>query len=102
MAGRRGLIRAVLEVEVPMDVLEELEIVIRSQARGLAASDGVSEFVPLLDGGLGFDSVRVVELIFYCENKSGIRFPESVMEFEGMTGGKLAECIRNSLAHRAD
>ncbi|MBI3735677.1 acyl carrier protein [Candidatus Sumerlaeota bacterium] len=80
-----------------MDVIHELKALISAQTRGLIAPTSISESSPLMEGGLGFDSVRIVELIFACENRFKIRLPESVLQIEGLTVAGLARQIESRL-----
>jgi acyl carrier protein len=47
--------------------------------------------VPLDDGGLGLDSVEIVEILFACEERWGVRVGEELFDGAPLTIERLAE-----------
>ena len=54
--------------------------------------EDLSDDTPLLDG-VGFDSVRLVELLYACEDRFGVELPLELLEQETPTVGALIRQI---------
>lgn len=48
----------------------------------------------LASGGLGFDSVRVVELVLACEERFQVTIPAELLEGSALTVGRLVAWVR--------
>lgn len=55
--------------------------------------NNISEDLPLLENGLGLDSIATVELFFKFEEVFGIPFPPELFEGMPLTIGKLIDHI---------
>jgi len=59
-----------------------------------AAAAGLADDVALSGaGGLGFDSVRLVELVFACEERFGVTIPADLLERGSLEIGALVDAI---------
>jgi acyl carrier protein len=68
--------------------IEEIRAIVRSLTPPPDA-DGPAEDLPLGPGGLGFDSVRLVELLLACESRFHCSFPAELLA-EPLTIARLA------------
>ena len=61
--------------------------------------EDLSDDTPLLDG-VGFDSVRLVELLYACEDRFGVELPTELLEDETPTLGALIRQIAAASGRR--
>jgi acyl carrier protein len=54
--------------------------------------------VPLDDGGLGLDSVEIVEVLFACEDTWGVRAGEQLFDVTPLTIERLADHFAQAVA----
>jgi acyl carrier protein len=61
---------------------------------GRFADDQLADRVSLGTGGLGLDSIEIVELVLECEERSGrTRAAQELLEAGPVTIGRLIECL---------
>ena len=64
---------------------------------GLEASE-IKDNQPLLDGGLGLDSLAVVELVFLLEETLSVQFTEEELQTDNfLTVERLAKLVESRL-----
>ena len=73
------------EAEVPLAAVRRLA----ATRAGVALPHDADE-LPLGSGGLGFDSVRLVELLLDCERELGLAFEPELLADPGLSIDKLA------------
>lgn len=77
---------------------EEIGRLVRSRAplaRDLLELPGDLRLGP---GGLGLDSIALVEILLDCEQRFGIPRPAGLLEGEPLTVGRLIEHVRTATA----
>ena len=67
---------------------------VREFAPGTGATDPLPDELRLASGGLGFDSVRVVELLLECETRFRVSIPSDLLESDALTIGKLVAWVK--------
>jgi acyl carrier protein len=65
------------------------------RAAAPAAPVSLADDLPLGRGGLGFDSVRLVELLIACEDHFGVPFPAELVQTALTIGALVAHASRN-------
>ncbi len=53
----------------------------------------LADDTPLLEGGVGLDSVRLVELLYACEDRFGVQLSTAFLEAETPSVGALIRLI---------
>lgn len=71
------------------DVGVEVRRLIRDALAAPARPGTLGDDVPLLAGGVGLDSVKLVELLYACEDRFGVVLALDVLEDETPTVGAL-------------
>lgn len=56
----------------------------------------LSDDLPLGPGGLGLDSIALVELLIECERRFGIPRPTDLLEVSPLTVGRLVSYVRDA------
>ena len=83
---------------VPMDIEETVRDLVRSRAPLARAHAGLADELRLGPGGLGMDSIALVELLLDCEKRFGIRSgswnPAEFLEGPPLTVGRLVAHLR--------
>lgn len=77
-----------------MDIADAVRDLVRSRAP-LAPAD-LPDDLRLGTGGLGMDSIALVELLLDCEQRFGIRRPVELLEGPPLTVGRLADHVRTA------
>jgi acyl carrier protein len=81
-----------------MDIDEEVRDVVRSRAPLARAHAELADDLRLGPGGLGMDSIALVELLLDCEQRFGFRAgswrPGELLEGPPLTIGRLAAHVR--------
>ena len=67
---------------------------VREFAPGIDSAEALPDDLGLAEGGLGFDSVRVVELLLACEERFGVTIPAELLEGAVPTVGALVAWVR--------
>lgn len=80
-----------------IDVPAEVRRLVEQQAPAWGSHD-LDDDLAIGSGGLGLDSVGIVELLIACEKRFGIGFPAELLEGTPLTVGRLVEHIRGRLA----
>jgi acyl carrier protein len=75
------------------DVGMEIRRLIKRHAVSSWEMSDLPDDLPLVDSGLGLDSVGVVELLVACEERFRIPFPADVLEGTPLTVGKLIDHV---------
>lgn len=81
-------------METRHPITEAVSQLVRSRAplaQGLAELPGDLRLGP---GGLGLDSIDLVELLLDCEQRFGIPRPAGLLEGEPLTVGRLVDHVR--------
>jgi acyl carrier protein len=73
------------------------QIIQASWPARFAASELRSD-VPLDEGGLGLDSVEIVEVLFACEDACGVRAGEELFDLAPLTIERLADHFAQAVA----
>ena len=72
------------------DVATDVRCLVQHYAPSHWRIEDLVDELPLMDEGIGFDSVRVVELIDACDQRFGVRIPiESLVEEKPTVGGLI-------------
>jgi acyl carrier protein len=69
---------------------------VREFAPATGATDPLPDELRLSSGGLGFDSVRVVELLLECEMRFRVSIPADLLETDKLTIGKLVAWVQRA------
>ncbi len=69
--------------------------VLRDLLRSRGCGPELSEDLPLGPGGLGLDSIGMVELLLLCEARFSVAVAGELLAGEPLTIGRLAACIRS-------
>jgi acyl carrier protein len=69
--------------------------VLRDLLRSRGCEQELSEELPLGPGGLGLDSIGMVELLLQCEARFSVAVAAELLAGEPLTIGRLAACIRS-------
>lgn len=72
---------------------EAVRGLVRSRAP-LARAHAADDDLRLGAGGLGLDSIALVELLLVCERQFGIPRPVELLEGPPLTVGRLIACVR--------
>lgn len=72
--------------EIPLDRIREL---LRRHAPSYWSDQPMPEQLRLDDGGIGLDSIGLVEVLLACERELGIRLPPDLLVDADMTVGRL-------------
>lgn len=70
-------------------------------APGIGSAAALPDGLRLASGGLGFDSVRVVELILACEERFQVAIPAEILEGSALTVGDLVAWVRQGRGNLA-
>lgn len=74
------------------DVGAEVRSLIRMHAAAPLPESGLGDDVPLGEGGLGLDSIALLELILACEERFGLP-PSPELLAAPLTVGRLINCV---------
>jgi acetyltransferase-like isoleucine patch superfamily enzyme/acyl carrier protein len=88
-----GFARGRLQLHEGNDIRESLRGLLLSRWPGRFSIDQVADDVPFGDGGLGLDSVEVVEFVLECEERFGVRVANELVADGPPTIDRLAERI---------
>lgn len=69
--------------------------VLRDLLRSRGCEQELCEDLLLGPGGLGFDSIGMVELLLQCEARFSVAVAAELLAGEPLTIGRLAACIRS-------
>lgn len=69
-----------MDPDAEADILQKVHEVIRRYARGLDLPENLPDDLLLTEDGLGFDSVKIVELLFVCEEELGVTIENELSE----------------------
>jgi len=75
----------------PADGLREI---LRERVPGARDLDELPDEMPLGEGGLGLDSIALVELLLECERHFRLSPPQALLEGPPLTVGLLAKHVR--------
>jgi len=78
-----------------MGVEPTVDDVLRDLLRSRGCEQEFSEGLPLGPGGLGLDSIAMVELLLLCEARFSVAVAAELLAGEPLTIGRLAACIRS-------
>lgn len=73
---------------------EAVHALLRARAPLARDQTGLSDDLPLGPGGLGLDSIALVELLLDCERRFGIPRPVDLLEGAPLTVGLLVSHVR--------
>jgi len=74
----------------PDDIEEAIEQILRRRGyHGVVRAD-----LPLGAGGLGLDSIAIVEVLLACEERFGVVIAAELLAGEPLTLGRLADSLR--------
>ena len=80
--------------------MKELETEVKTLIRLCAASswkaEDLDDDLPITGGGLGLDSVRLVELFCKCEDHFGVRLPLENLEGTTLTVGAFVGLVERA------
>jgi acyl carrier protein len=82
--------------------VEQLKVIIADELDVNLTKEEIDDNAPLFEGGLGLDSIVIVELISLIEEKFGIEFADTELSPEYFSNlHVLAEFVSEKLASRA-
>ena len=81
-------------MEVRRLILEHAPAAAAAGGEGAAAL--ADDLVIVGPAGLGFDSVRAVELVFACEERLAVRLGDTLFDGPPLTVGRLTEAVRGA------
>ena len=90
--------------KIAMDktAVEQLKVIIADELDVNLTKEEIDDNAPLFEGGLGLDSIVIVELISLIEEKFGIEFADTELSPEYFSNlHVLAEFVSEKLASRA-
>lgn len=87
-----------METQAALD--EAVRQLVRARAPLARERADLPDDLRLGAGGLGLDSIALVELLLDCEQRFGIARPVELLEGEPLTIGHLAEHVRAALRSR--
>lgn len=71
------------------DIVHKVHEIIRRFARGIDLPEYLPDDLLLTEDGLGFDSVKIVELLFVCEEELGVTMENELSEDAAIDVGTL-------------
>jgi len=74
--------------------------IIGSFAQGTGLPEHLPDDLLLMDDGLGFDSIRVVELLFVCEEEFGVTITTEITEDTVIDVGTIVTLINREVGRR--
>jgi acyl carrier protein len=78
-----------------MGVEPTVDDVLRDLLRSRGCEQELPEDLPLGPGGLGLDSIAMVELLLLCEARFSVAVAAELLAGGPLTIGRLAACIRS-------
>jgi len=76
------------------DIALAVRELVREYAPGIESAAALPDELRLASGGLGFDSVRVVELLLACEERFQVAIPAALLEGSALTVADLVAWVR--------
>ena len=81
-------------METHPGIEDSVRDLLRSRAPLARGRADLPDDLPLGPGGLGLDSIALVELLLDCEQRFGIPRPVELLEGEPLTVGRLVAHVR--------
>lgn len=81
---------------------EEVRSILRSRALLTSGSAPLPDDLRLGSGGLGLDSISLVEILLDCERRFGIPPPVELLAGPPPTVGRLVEAVRAAAANQVE
>jgi acyl carrier protein len=78
-----------------IDVERELRLLIQQQAPSTWQIEDLHAALSIGEGGVGLDSVAMVELFVVCEEHFGLPFPVKMLDDTPPTVGQLIDHVRH-------
>ena len=69
-----------MDPDAQADIVRMVHEIIRRYARGIDLPEYLPGDLILTEDGLGFDSVKIVELLFVCEEELGVTIENELSE----------------------
>jgi len=78
-------------------LVSKIHELIKQQLPSSLKNKDLNEELPLMQGGLGIDSIKLVDLLLSCEDIFGSPFTPDILEEEPLTVKKLIEYVKSTM-----